>query len=285
MHGNPKDILAESYNMYGKALAQLIKTIPDPKHRLDSSNISAVLALSIYEVSTCLLQDIHFIDRAAKRGLSTTDQRKSVIRRLTRFLGDIFQWRWNWETAHPNVVLGGSAQTSSGQAKYIDGRPMWEPALQYHDSALSVSIIYYNTSLTGALHLVRLFNNAQIIKDALAVVPPVLRPQKANALVLPHEDITILDPAWEICRSMDCHLQQSNIGIRAIALSGAMRFCFLTFWAEQRKEELSWVAGILELLADRSGFEFARYLVSLRTLGLDQSKIEGINTHLEGLQE
>lgn len=51
MHGNPKDILAESYNMYGKALAQLIKSIPDPEHCLDSSNISAVLALSIYEVS------------------------------------------------------------------------------------------------------------------------------------------------------------------------------------------------------------------------------------------
>ncbi|KAI4158795.1 MAG: hypothetical protein LQ342_007142 [Letrouitia transgressa] len=232
-----------------------------------------------------LLQDIHFIDRATKRGLNTTDQRKSVIRRLTRFLGDIFQWRWNWEAAHPNVVREGSARTSSGQAKYIDGRPMFEPALQYNDSALSVSMIYYNTSLTGALHLVRLFNDAQIIKDALAVVPPVLRPQKANPLLLPHENITILDPVWEICRSMDCHLQQGNIGIRAIALSSAMRFCFLTFWAEQRKQELSWVTGILELIADRSGFEFARYLVSLRTLGLDQSKIEGINIHLEGLQE
>ncbi|KAL9609741.1 MAG: hypothetical protein Q9167_005511 [Letrouitia subvulpina] len=259
------------------------KTVPWKIH--PELKTGAEQSLDILFCFPGLLQDIHSIDRATRRGLSTTNQRKSVISRLTRLLGDIFRWRWNWEAAHPNVVHEGSAQTPSGQAKYLDGRPMFEPALQYYDSALSASIIYYNTSLAGALHLVRLFNNTQIVKDALAVVPPFLRPQKANPLVLPHEDITILDPVWEICRSMDGHLQQSSIGIRAIALSGAMRFCFLTFWAEQRKQELSWVAGILELLADRSGFEFARYLVSLRTLGLDQSKIEGINTHLEGLQE
>jgi hypothetical protein len=42
--------MAEAANLYGKALRQLWMSIQDPKTCYDHSNVSATMALNLYEV-------------------------------------------------------------------------------------------------------------------------------------------------------------------------------------------------------------------------------------------
>ena len=169
-------------------------------------------------------EDLNIFLAEAGKGRDQTTLRESLSDRLLGSLRQLLHWRWEWERNHPDVAWEVPVDPRTSLSLDSDGRPMFKTVLYYRSFSVSHDIILYNCTLQMLLHLGHFFHGPDVMPVLFSTLPD--RPddvQSKNPLILPHRDLTIVENAREMLRSIDYHLLEQHNVAGSFALVVPMR--------------------------------------------------------------
>ncbi|KAI9893275.1 MAG: hypothetical protein M1814_000404 [Vezdaea aestivalis] len=173
---------------------------------------------------------------------------------------NLFCWHWNWDLANPGV-----AREITTESKHIvndDCGPLYPKILYFEIVDRAGEITMYGGATAVTLRLGLHLMGDQFLKRVLEDYPLESRPVSFNPLHMPDENLTLLELAREICRTVDFHLLNytDSAGMFFMMFPLRIPLIVLGFDYPEEQREKVWLSKVLEHMADVSGLGFARRL-------------------------
>jgi len=210
--------------------------------------------------------DLNSIHDHATKGANTETQRQLLIDRIVDGLRSLVRWRWDWESSNSAVAVEIPADLSDSPPVHASDQCPFTTIFYFDNLVVANEIDRYNNTLLLLLRVGGLVYGQGIMTQVLSIFPEDEWPRRQNPLLLPHEEISVLDITVEICRSIDYHFLTHQVNNQSITLLPSLRLCFIVLASQNEIQKLRWVMRIIGIISDATGVQ-GRHLLRLNMLG------------------
>ena len=196
-------------------------TVPWAKHPETRTELSRVQDLLAHTPG--LGEEGIKCHQATMKGKDMSALHKSLLLRNRKLAQRLVEWRCRWEKKRRTVAYEMLSDPSYPMTGPEPGEePLFPIVLYYKKFSICQEILYYNMTLMVLLHYADTLQDSEMMCSALSVWPESER-HSENPLLIPHDELTHVELAREICRSIEYAILEHQASEGAFTLLVPLR--------------------------------------------------------------